>query len=57
MSNDVINRVYRKNWIKRYLEFVIGLFVLAIAYNIFAVRCNLVYGAGGIGILVNKLTG
>lgn len=57
MNNDVINRVYRKNWIKRYLEFVIGLFVLAIAYNIFAVRCNLVYGAGGIGILVNKLTG
>lgn len=57
MSNDVISRVYRKNWIKRYLEFVIGLFVLAIAYNIFAVRCNLVYGAGGIGILVNKLTG
>lgn len=57
MSNDVINRVYRKNWIKRYLEFVIGLIVLAVAYNIFAIRCNLVYGAGGIGILVNKLTG
>ncbi len=57
MSNDVINSVYRKNWIKRYLEFVIGLIVLAVAYNIFAIRCNLVYGAGGIGILVNKLTG
>lgn len=55
--NNVLDEVYRKNWIKRYLEFILGLFIIAVSYNVFTRKCNLVYGVGGIGLMVNSLTG
>lgn len=53
--NEVLERVYRKNWIKRYFQFVLGILLVAISYNIFSLKVNLVYGVGGIGLMLNSL--
>ena len=55
--NNVLDQVYRKNWIKRCIEFIVGLFIISIAYNLFTRKCNLVYGVAGIGLMVNSKTG
>ncbi len=50
----LLNKIYHAHWIKRYFEFVLGLMLVAISYNLFTRKCNLIYGIGGVGILVNK---
>lgn len=41
--------------ITRYIEFVLGVFIAALAYNLFMLPTNLIYGIGGIAIMINKL--
>ncbi len=52
-----INLIYDKHKIKRLLQLLIGVLLVASAYNMFNKKCNLVYGVSGIGLMVNKLTG
>lgn len=54
-NKALLNKIYYAHWIKRYIEFVIGLLLVAISYNLFTRKCNLIYGIGGIGIIFNKL--
>lgn len=56
-NKSIKNIVYSKNRFKRLIEFVIGILLVAIAYNVFSKKCNLVYGVSGIGLMVNELTG
>lgn len=52
IEEDVLGIIENKNLVKRYAELVAGLFILAIAYNVFFLRQNLVYGgSGGIATL------
>ncbi len=39
----------------RYLEFIVGIILLAITYNYFLIPCNIVYGIGGLGIIFKKI--
>lgn len=53
IDEDVLGIIEHKNLLKRYIELIVGIFVYALAYNVFFLRNNLVYGgAGGIAILV-----
>lgn len=54
---SIKNMVYSKNRIGRIIEFTFGLLLLAIAYNIFCKKCNLVYGVSGIGLMFNYKMG
>lgn len=56
-TDEVMHHVYEKKRTSRYLEFVIGIFIVAITYNIFLVPANIVYGIGGVGIMLKKLIG
>ncbi len=47
IDEDILGIVENKNLLKRYLELIIGLFISAIAYNVFFLRQNLVYGGSG----------
>ncbi len=54
----IIEYVNRKSIKKRTIEFVIGCFIIALAYNIFVVPNNLVPGnVGGIAVIINNLFG
>ena len=55
--NNILDKVYHKNWIFRSIEFVIGIVMIAISYNMFTKKCNLVYGVGGIALMINETTG
>lgn len=54
-NRTIINIVYNKHKLKRYVTFVIGILLVAISYNIFTMKCNIVYGMGGIGLIMHKL--
>lgn len=56
-NKTLLAKIYHKNFLVRYLQFIIGIFLAAVAYNLFTLRCNLVYGVGGIGLMVNKAIG
>ena len=56
--NKELARIDKKHIVKRYFEFCLGTLIVAIAYNIFLLPNNLVPGGvGGIGIILNTLTG
>lgn len=43
--------------VERYIEFLIGILLLALSYNFFVLPHNIVYGVGGLGVIFKKLVG
>lgn len=56
-NKTLLAKIYRKNFLVRYIEFIVGILLVAVAYNVFTMKCNLVYGVGGIGLMINKTMG
>ncbi len=56
-NKTLLAKIYHKNFLTRYIEFIVGIFLVAVSYNVFTMKCNLVYGVGGIGLMVNKIMG
>lgn len=58
-NNDeiIMNNIYKKDRLIRYTEFIVGVFIVAIAFNVLVLPCSIVYGMGGIGVILNKLVG
>ena len=54
---NIRNIVYSKNRLGRFLLFILGLLLMAVSYNVFSRRCNLIYGVSGIGLMVNHKFG
>ncbi len=56
--NKALEEIKRKTKIKRYINFVLGCLLVAIAYNLFLASNNIVSGGvGGVAIILNNLTG
>ena len=53
--NTILDRVYSKDLLVRFAEFISGLFLVALSYNVFLLPSNTVYGVGGIGVILKKL--
>ena len=53
----LIDRIYAAHWLKRYVSFVFGLILVAVSFNLFTRKCNIIYGVGGIGIMLDKTLG
>lgn len=53
--SNILDRVYSKDKLVRFAEFIAGVFIVAMSYNIFLLPSNTVYGVGGIGIILKKL--
>lgn len=47
--------INKKNDLIRYAYFIIGVLIVAIGYNAFVLPTNIVYGVGGIGVILKKL--
>lgn len=56
-NNDEItmNNIYKKDRLLRYIEFIVGVFIVAVAFNVLVLPCSIVYGMGGVGVILNKL--
>ncbi len=51
----LLNKIYAAHWLKRYITFILGLIMVAVSYNLFIRKCNVIYGVGGLGIMIEKL--
>lgn len=55
---EIIKYVQKKSYLKRFISFIIGVFLIATSYNIFLAPNNLVPGGvGGVAILLNRAIG
>ena len=53
--SNILDRIYSKDRLIRFCEFISGIFIVAISYNIFLLPSNTVYGVGCIGIKLKKV--
>lgn len=51
----IIKNIYKKDRILRYAQFLVGMFLVAATFNILVLPCSIVYGMGGVGVILNKL--
>jgi len=56
-KKDIIKEIYKKDRLKRYTYFVIGVLIVALAFNIFILPNDIVYGVSGIAVITKKLFG
>lgn len=54
-QENIIKMIYQHDRLKRYFLFLLGMLIVAIAYNVFLLPSQVVYGVGGIGVILNKL--
>ncbi len=52
---NIIKLIYKKDKITRYASFFTGLFLVALAFNVFLLPSEVVYGVSGIAVILNKL--
>ncbi|MDD3341841.1 MAG: YitT family protein [Bacilli bacterium] len=55
--DEVVREVYKDTRWTRYTSFLIGTIIVAITYNVFLLPCEVVYGVGGLGVILKKLYG
>lgn len=56
-SKNLIKKIYKKDRIQRYLWFLLGVFVLAVSFNIFVLPNDIVYGVSGLGVILFRTLG
>lgn len=56
-NNNIIKEIYKKGRIVRFSQFLLGVLLSAIAFNVFILPSEIVYGISGVGVIFNKLWG
>ena len=56
-TENMAKTIYKKDLIVRYSHFLLGVMIVAIAYNLLLVPSNVVYGVGGVGVMLKHLYG
>lgn len=54
---DIIKEIYKKDRLERYIQFIFGIFIVSLSFNLFVLPSNIVYGVSGIGVILNKIFG
>lgn len=55
LDQNIIKLIYGKDKMIRYAEFLAGLFLVSLAFNVFLLPSEVVYGVSGIAVILNKL--
>lgn len=50
-NKNILKLVYSKGRITRYIQFIFGVLLVALAYNIFMLPSSTIYGVGGVGVI------
>lgn len=55
-EDKILNKIYKKDRIKRYIELIIGTFLISCSFNLFCAPNNLVHGGiSGLSIIIDYL--
>lgn len=54
-KNDIITEIYKRGRFVRYMQFLAGLLITSLAFNLFILPSKIVYGMSGIGVILNTL--
>lgn len=55
LEDNFLKKIYEKDrWI-RYAQFLFGVFVVAVAFNVLVMPSKIVYGMNGVGVMLNSL--
>lgn len=54
---SIIKQIYKKNKLVRISQFLLGLVIISIAFNVFILPTKIVYGMSGVGIILNNICG
>ena len=57
MNKDILKQIYKKDRLTRYAFFLLGLLLISVAYNVFILPNNIVYGVGGLGVIFYRTIG
>lgn len=56
-NEEVLKAIYKHGRFKRTIYFLLGILIVAVAFNIFMVPNDIVYGVGGFAMILNDLFG
>ncbi len=56
-DQNIIKTIYQKDKIVRYAGFIAGLFLVSLAFNVFLLPSEVVYGVSGVAVMLNKVYG
>lgn len=56
-ETDVIKEIYKKDKLQRWASFMAGVLIVALAFNIFILPNDIVFGVSGIAVIFKKLYG
>lgn len=56
-EKNIRKEIYKKDIFKRILLFLLGILIVAVAFNIFLLPNDIVYGVSGVGVILKKLYG
>lgn len=58
IDENILKQIYHKSRVKRYVQFIVGLFLVAVAFNLFLSPNNLVAGGvSGVAIIIKHIFG
>ena len=52
-GEKIIEAVYNNDKVKRYVLFILAVLIQAIAFNVFILPCNLIFGVSGISVILH----
>jgi len=54
---DIIKEIYKQDKLQRYASFLVGILIVAIAFNVLLLPNDIVYGISGLAVILKKLYG
>lgn len=54
-EENILKKIYERDKLKRYAQFLLGILIVAFAYNVFMLPSSVVYGIGGLGVIFKQL--
>lgn len=54
-TENILKLIYEKSKFKRYSTFIIGVLIVAIAFNILILPLNIIYGISGVGVIFKHI--
>jgi uncharacterized membrane-anchored protein YitT (DUF2179 family) len=54
-EDTIVRDVYKKGRVKRYFQFILGLFLVASAFNLLVLPMKITYGVSGIAVILNSV--
>lgn len=56
-DNLILKAIYKKGRVMRYAQFIFGVILVALSFNIFVLPNNIVYGVSGLGVVFYRTLG